>query len=978
MRNLDTEILIIGGGATGLGVLRDCALRGFKALLVEKGDLSTGTTGRYHGLLHSGGRYVVKDPQAARECIEENTILRRIMPHCIEDTGGFFVLTPGDDPAYAPRFVEGCRAAGIPCEEVPIAQMLKEEPLLNPQISACFRVPDASADSFASGEALAASVREYGGQALPYHKVTGLLLTAGRVQGAVCRDLAAGEDVTIRADMVVNASGAWAGQIAALAGLQVAVVPGKGTMLAANHRLVHTVINRLKMPADGDILVPAHTVAVIGTTDVRVEDPDHFAIEPWEVRLMLDEGEKIIPGFSQMRMVRAWAGVRPLYQETGVGDTRDITRAYVLLDHLQRDGLAGLVTITSGKWTTYRKMAEVTVDLVCTQLNTSRPCRTHLEPLPAPEHAAYHRLEHRLHEVEANKTYGKLVCECELATLEDIAGSLLRGDAKTLDDVRREVRLGMGPCQGGFCTLRVTGLLHRLRQLPAGEANAALRDFLQERWKGLLPILWGQQLRQERLNELIYRSLLNVPALPGPAATVLAAELYLPPQDAPAPAPDVVPAVQAAHTPARPAGIPGRQVVVIGAGLAGLSAAWQAAKAGRKVRLAAKGWGAEHWHAGAVDVLGELDGAPVDSPAAALEALARLNPQHPYARLGRAAIEEALLAFQALCAEAGYSLEGSLERNWLLPTAAGSARRTCLAPATMTAGDLRSDAPMLLLGFEQFLDFYPEWAAENLRSLGLEARGERLDLDVLAQRGFVTGVSLANLFQQAEFRKAVAEAARLVARESGAQRLGFPAVLGVDGAAQIHAELQERIGLPVFEIPGLPPSIPGMRLQHLLVRVIERLGGQVFNGMQVVAARLEGGRVRAVESEAAVRNLVHRGEAFILATGGVLGGGFAGEPGERLVERIFNLPLAPPAPASLAAAPPGWMGRSFLEPGGHPLYRQGLAVDAGFRPLDGAGRPVYENLYAAGGLLAGCDPLVERSLEGVALTTGYWAGKRLA
>jgi glycerol-3-phosphate dehydrogenase len=114
MRKIQTEILVIGGGATGTGVMRDLAMRGFKAVMVEKGDLTHGTTGRYHGLLHSGGRYAVKDPLAAKECIEENRILRRIMPHCIEDTGGFFVVTPWDAPSYAPPFRIGCEVAGIP------------------------------------------------------------------------------------------------------------------------------------------------------------------------------------------------------------------------------------------------------------------------------------------------------------------------------------------------------------------------------------------------------------------------------------------------------------------------------------------------------------------------------------------------------------------------------------------------------------------------------------------------------------------------------------------------------------------------------------------------------------------------------------------------------------------------------------------------------------------------------------------------
>ncbi|MGW8251981.1 MAG: FAD-dependent oxidoreductase, partial [Anaerolineales bacterium] len=280
--------------------------------------------------------YVVKDPQAARECIEENRILRKIMPQCIEDTGGFFVVTPWDGPEYAPMFVEGCHKAGIPVEEVPVSQMLREEPLLNPNISRCYRVPDAAADSWLAADLNARSAQEYGSTVLRYHKVIGLLREGDQVVGAACHDLVNDEEVSILADFVVNACGAWAGQVAASIDVPVHIVPGKGVMLAANHRILHTVVNRCKMPSDGDILVPIHTVTVIGTTDVKVSDPDHFAIQPWEVRLMLDEGEKLVPGFKDMRMLRAWAGVRPLYQETVVSDTRDITRAYVLLDHEQR------------------------------------------------------------------------------------------------------------------------------------------------------------------------------------------------------------------------------------------------------------------------------------------------------------------------------------------------------------------------------------------------------------------------------------------------------------------------------------------------------------------------------------------------------------------------------------------------------------------------------------------------------------------
>ena len=139
MKRLDTDILVIGGGATGTGIAWDAALRGFKVILVEKRDLTHGTTGRYHGLLHSGGRYVVKDPGSAVECITENRILRKTHAHCIEDTSGFFVVTPEDEGEYPDLFKAACEKCGVPCAEIPVAEALRREPLLNQRISRATR-----------------------------------------------------------------------------------------------------------------------------------------------------------------------------------------------------------------------------------------------------------------------------------------------------------------------------------------------------------------------------------------------------------------------------------------------------------------------------------------------------------------------------------------------------------------------------------------------------------------------------------------------------------------------------------------------------------------------------------------------------------------------------------------------------------------------------------------------------------------------
>jgi glycerol-3-phosphate dehydrogenase len=1028
MRNLKTEILVIGGGATGTGLVRDLALRGFKTILVEQNDLATGTTGRYHGLLHSGGRYVVKDPLAAKECIEENKILRRIMPECIEDTGGFFTLVSQDDPDYADTFILGCRNAGIPCEEISISDMLRVEPLLNPQITRCFRVPDASADSFLAADLNAESAREYGAVILRYHAVQHLITTSARPQnpdkilinqpqlavcGAMCRDLVKDEDVRIEADLVVNAAGAWAGKIAATAGITVQMTPGKGILMAVNHRVVNTVINRCKMPGDGDIIVPAHTVAIIGTTDVKVADPDRFGIEPWEVQLMLDEGEKLIPGFRTFRFLRAWAGVRPLYQEDkpqkqeDASGNRDITRAFVLLDHAARDGVNGLLTITSGKWTTYRKMAEVTADKVCEKLGLQRACRTHIEPLPAladhvkDNHGSarwplarghHHQLGHRLAQIEAQQAYGNLICECELASRDSITHAILEGKSQTLDDIRRDIRLGMGPCQAGFCTLRAAGMLHQLRSehrqetaesgqlLSVGITNVSLRDFLQERWKGVRPVLWGQQMRQERLNELIYLNVLHADHLPGPEGSRLSPGIYeqenevgrISGRSFDIPAHDPITPLPAVEKSLRQP-----DVLVIGAGFAGLTAAWRAVIHGKKVKLIAKGWGATHWGSGCIDIIGHYpseQGKPVVSPAGVLDKLIHDQPFHPYSLAGIDAIQMAMRNLQDLCKQSGYPLHGKFEENWLIPTAIGTIRPTCLAPETMIAGDLRSRDPMLIVGFEQYLDFYPALVVDNLNAQGIFASGTILDLPSLKKRRFLNAMALARFFDMPDFRLEVTKA--LKPRLGNAARVGFPAVLGLHQSLGVIKDLQNQLGCEVFEIPGLPPSVPGIRLHNLLIQAIQRDGGQIFDGMQVSGGHGQDHHLQAVLTDASTSSTLHQADAFVLATGGILGGGIATRPPGYTQSRVYDTALGFPIQAPEDRR--DWLRQKFVDPIGHPIFNVGLEVNPQFQPVDETGCRYFDNLYAIGGVLGNCDPVRERSLEGIAFVTGWLVAERLS
>jgi glycerol-3-phosphate dehydrogenase len=274
------------------------------------------------------------------------------------------------------------------------------------------------------------------------------------------------------------------------------------------------VVNRCKRPADGDIIVPIRTVSVIGTTDTRVADPDELEVTQDEIDEMLDEGEKLVPGFREARALRVWAGARPLFSAEEVTDTREVSRSHALLDHAERDGVGGFITITGGKTTTFRLMAEAAVDAVCTHLGVERQCRTDAEPLPGSEDERFYWLGSRLRAREPVPQSEEIICECELITRRRLELAMVQRRTTSLDDIRRTVRLGMGPCQGGFCIYRATGILHAFKRLDHRAANGALLEFLEERWKGVQPILHGDQLRQARLDDWVFQGLLAVQHLP--------------------------------------------------------------------------------------------------------------------------------------------------------------------------------------------------------------------------------------------------------------------------------------------------------------------------------------------------------------------------------------------------------------------------------------------------------------------------------
>ncbi|MBM7856112.1 glycerol-3-phosphate dehydrogenase [Desulfohalotomaculum tongense] len=524
------QVVIIGGGATGTGILRDLALRGISAVLVEQGDLAHGTSSRFHGLLHSGGRYAVKDKEAARECIEENLILCRIAPSCIEPIGGLFVEMQGDDPEYTEKWVSACAEAGINAEETDVQEVLKSNPALSSNITRAFKVPDCAVDGFRILWGNVNSARKHGAKVITYSKVTKIHQENGSVTGVELLNKLTGEKKTIECEMVVNAAGAWAGEVAAMVGLEVNVIKDKGTLLAFNHRMMNKIVNRLRPPGDGDIFVPHGTITILGTTSQTVDSADANKPERQEVLDLLKIGKEMVPEIENFRLVRAFAGVRPLYQPGSSATGRSVSRGFALLDHQQMDGLNGFVSIVGGKFTTFRLMAERTADLVAEKLAVDAPCRTAQEPLtdPVPEELlkrgkkvfgipgakkAAERLgddfARVIEEAEQNAEKRQVFCECEMVSRAEIDFVARDEDCHTLGDIRRKTRMGMGTCQGTFCGYRTLGALNKYEKF-ARSHREYLSVFLQKRWKGIRPVLWGQQLREAQLALGIYCSLFGM------------------------------------------------------------------------------------------------------------------------------------------------------------------------------------------------------------------------------------------------------------------------------------------------------------------------------------------------------------------------------------------------------------------------------------------------------------------------------------
>lgn len=436
-------------------------------------------------------------------------------------------------------------------------------------------------------------------------------------------------------------------------------------------------------------------------------------------------------------------------------------------------------------------------------------------------------------------------------------------------------------------------------------------------------------------------------------------------------------------------------LIVIGMGLSGLMAAKTAAEAGQKVLIVGKGMGSLCLFSNTIDVLGQLPRTmkikppeqipdfdtktpggespvpegqfthrQVGSPLGAgmkegLSHWIKGHSDHPYSKLDWSTIEEALSSFRTLFSPP-YSFETVEDRNCLIPTGAGTLRPTYLIPTTMMAGVNLQPGDTLIVGFKGFKDFYANYVADQLKCRGITL----LLPEVFGQE--MTALALARWLEKKSFRENIGREIKKQLHDE--TRIGLPALLGIHNSPQVEGDLEDMIGAQVFEIPILPPSIPGMRIFNHLKECLIQKRVTFLLGYSVSKATTKGKRCEGIQVFHPPVINHYFADRYILASGRFIGGGLKAGM-EKVVESIFNLLVYQPKSRE------DWFGNNFFNDVPHPIHQTGIVTDSSFRPVDEGGNLILENVWVAGTILADHHCIDEKSREGIEIATGYAAAK---
>lgn len=360
------DVCVIGGGIIGLSVARKLAKQGYSVIIIEKGEIGSGTSGHFHELLHSGARYALNDPFAAIECYEENRVLcdrNSSVKNAIVQTGGLFLAITESDVSYSEKLITACKSIGIPIDEINIQNVISQEPRISKQIKRALRVPDAFINGKKVLQINKNIAQEYGVDILVHHKVIGFYKPNAVIEAVGVQNDEAKEQL-ISCGFVINAAGAWAERIGKLIDIDIPIAPYRGALIEFQGLLCKSVLNRCRKPSNGDIFVPADTSTIFGTTAKITNNIDNLEAEKTEIELLLQQGEQLIPGLSDYPIIKKYAGVRPLSSyDTQSVEGRDISRSFVIINHKENDGIANFISVIGGKFTIYERMSDKAIEV---------------------------------------------------------------------------------------------------------------------------------------------------------------------------------------------------------------------------------------------------------------------------------------------------------------------------------------------------------------------------------------------------------------------------------------------------------------------------------------------------------------------------------------------------------------------------------------------------------------------------------------
>lgn len=529
------DVAIIGGGVTGTGAARDCALRGLKTILLEKKDFSAGTTGACMGMIHGGMRYLEFDLETTYLSCIDSGYIQKIAPFLLFRIP---LLTPvTKDFKYNIELVETFFEAydkfvhfkkGKKHTRLSKEEALRLEPGLSADIVGAVTTDEWGIDPFRLCVLNVISAKEKGAEIRNHTEVISFLKDEkGNILGIKIKDTVSKKAEEIRAKLVLNAAGPWVPKICQLAGVEVKLRPSKGINIFFDRRLSNLALVSSAIDGRDILMMPHENTTMLGCTDTDFYgDLDNLMATQDEIEYLLQGIEKVFPEVRKARIIRVMAGVRPTLYEWGIIEDK-LSREFEVYDHLRRDNVDGFITIAGGKFAMFRFMAEKATDLICKKLGKKIKCRTHLQPLPGAEaevdieglSSMYQvplyvvkRLVYRygtrteiiLKMIKKEPHLRSFICICEPVTEAELRYVIREEWAKTLADLRRRTRLGTGPCQGMNCNYKAAAILGEELNLSIEETYQQVVEFLQERWKGKYPVLKGEQLVQEELNQALY------------------------------------------------------------------------------------------------------------------------------------------------------------------------------------------------------------------------------------------------------------------------------------------------------------------------------------------------------------------------------------------------------------------------------------------------------------------------------------------